>query len=565
MRRTLGAARCVLGSRPEIQPAEAGRLATPSRDIPVSRAPDVQVERAPSALAIRVIAGCLVAIGLCARVAPLLDPAGRGLRQFPTEDGYLMLTVARNMALGLGMSTAGGELPTNGVQPLATFLYAAGFGVVGGDRVAGVLIAQWLQLAIACAAGLLLWRTGRRLLGSLPGAGSIALLAAALWFAAPNTVRNSLNCLETGAYALALIGFCLYALRRLPPGESWPLGACAGAGAWIALAFWVRNDAVLLAAAFCAHRLIAGWRGAGIDLRRALVETGAIGSTAAVLALPWVVHNWLRFGYAMPISGVAESAGSHLGENLPYLPAAVAEYLAPPLQIPLAWETRAPAIALGLLLTAAWIAAAWALRARASAQARQWLEIVGLWALALCGFYGLAFGASHFMNRYVFALSPLLAIGSVAFAARAAAAVPVGRSLALGAAALAVLAAGLLNLRAYRGGMDHMHFQVVDWVEQNVPDDVWVAAIQTGTLGFYHDRTLNLDGKVNPRALEARLAGRTQEYVLETPAQYLVDWTGIAAWAKGTALEGRFEIVELDAQRNLAVLRRIEPSSAHDG
>lgn len=476
-----------------------------------------------------------------------------------------MLTVARNLALGLGMSTAGGELPTNGVQPLATFLYAAGFAAVGGDRVAGVLAAQWLQLALACVAALLLWRTARRLLGSLPGAESIAALAAALWFAAPNTVRNSLNCLETGAYALVLIAFCLYALRRLPPGRSWPLGACAWAGAWIALAFWVRNDAVLLAAAFCAHRLIAGWRGAGIDLRRALLETGTIGVTAAVLALPWVAHNWLRFGYAMPISGVAESAGSRFGENLPYLPAALAEYIALPLQIPLAWETRAPAIALGLLLVAAWIAAAWALRARASAEGRQWLEIVLLWALALCGFYGLAFGANHFMNRYVFALSPLLAVGSVAFVAWAATALPLGRTLSLGAAALAVLACAGLNLRAYRGGMDHMHFQVVDWVAANVPDDVWVAAIQTGTLGFFHDRTLNLDGKVNPRALEAKLAGRTQEYVLETPAQYLVDWTGIADWAKGTALEGRFEIVVLDAQRNLAVLRRIELEPAHGG
>ena len=552
--------------RPEALPLrKPADLAIPSRETDVAHWSDASPRRAPISLAVLLIAGCLVVIGLCARVAPLLDPEGRGLRQFPTEDGYLMLTVARNLALGLGMSTAAGEIPTNGVQPLATFVYAAGFRAVNGDRVAGVLVAQWLQVALACGAGVLLWRVARRLLGSMPGAESVAVLSAALWFAAPNTVRNSLNCLETGAYALVLIGFCLFALRRLPPGERWPLGACALAGAWIALAFWVRNDAVLLAGAFCAQRLIAGWRGAGIDLRGALVETVTIGGSATALALPWVVHNWLRFGYAMPISGVAESAGSRFGENLPYLPAALAEYLAPPLQIPLAWELRAPVIGLSLLLVGAWLAAAWAVRQQASAQARQWLDVFLLWTLALCGFYGLAFGAHHFVNRYVFALSPLLAIGSVAFAARAATALPLGRTLALGAAALATLGAAALNLRGYRGGMEHMHFQVVEWVADHVPDDTWVAAIQTGTLGFFHDRTLNLDGKVNPRALEARLAGRTQEYVLESPVEYLVDWTGIAAWAKGTALEGRFEIIELDAQRNLAVLRRIEATPAHGG
>ena len=56
----------------------------------------------------------LLAIGFISRVLPLLDQDGRVIRQFPTEDGYLMLTIARNMALGHGMSTAGGTIPTNG-------------------------------------------------------------------------------------------------------------------------------------------------------------------------------------------------------------------------------------------------------------------------------------------------------------------------------------------------------------------------------------------------------------------------------------------------------------------
>ena len=53
-----------------------------------------------------------------------------------------------------------------------------------------------------------------------------------------------------------------------------------------------------------------------------------------------------------------------------------------------------------------------------------------------------------------------------------------------------------LDTRLYLRGTSHEHFQVIDWVEQNVPDDTWVAAVQSGTLGYYHDRTINLDGKV---------------------------------------------------------------------
>jgi hypothetical protein len=106
--------------------------------------------------------------------------------------------------------------------------------------------------------------------------------------------------------------------------------------------------------------------------------------------------------------------------------------------------------------------------------------------------------------------------------------------------------------------MNNGHFQVVEWVEEHVPDDVWVAAIQTGTLGFFHDRTYNLDGKVSPPALEARLNRRTFEYILERPIQYLTDWAGIASWLEDPQFSQHFELLLLDEQGDLAVLRRLE-------
>jgi hypothetical protein len=139
-----------------------------------------------------------------------------------------------------------------------------------------------------------------------------------------------------------------------------------------------------------------------------------------------------------------------------------------------------------------------------------------------------------------------------------------GPAARLAAAAALVAIVVALDVRLYLRGTDQGHFQVVEWVERNVPDHVWVGAVQTGTLGFFHDRTINLDGKVNPHALAARLSGRTQEYVLETPIQYLVDWVGIESWLKGTALEGRFEPLVVDPERNLAVLARIGRGDAAD-
>jgi hypothetical protein len=103
------------------------------------------------------------------------------------------------------------------------------------------------------------------------------------------------------------------------------------------------------------------------------------------------------------------------------------------------------------------------------------------------------------------------------------------------------------------------HFQVVDWVEANVPDSAWIGAVQTGTLGYWHDRTINLDGKVNPEALAVlRREGHVLNYVRESEIQFLVDWEGIATWIERDGFGEVFEVLAHDSDANLAALRRRE-------
>ena len=109
---------------------------------------------------------------------------------------------------------------------------------------------------------------------------------------------------------------------------------------------------------------------------------------------------------------------------------------------------------------------------------------------------------------------------------------------------------------AFQRWEQHLHFQVVDWVAANVPEDAWVGAIQTGTLGYYHERTINLDGKVDPNALAAQQENRLSEYVLERNVEYIVDWAGIAMWASLPKYSAYFELIVDDRESNLAVLRR---------
>ena len=106
-----------------------------------------------------------------------------------------------------------------------------------------------------------------------------------------------------------------------------------------------------------------------------------------------------------------------------------------------------------------------------------------------------------------------------------------------------------------------MHKQVVDWSQAHLDPEVWVGAPQTGTLGYFHDRTINLDGKVNPEALASLIEhGHILHYTLASPVQYIIDWVGMAQWVNmdqhSKEFGQEFEVIVEDPTLNLAVLKR---------
>ncbi|MFZ0962459.1 MAG: hypothetical protein WAO35_16300, partial [Terriglobia bacterium] len=59
-------------------------------------------------------------------------------------------------------------------------------------------------------------------------------------------------------------------------------------------------------------------------------------------------------------------------------------------------------------------------------------------------------------------------------------------------------------------------------VQKYVPADAWVAAGQTGTLGFFRSRVVNLDGKVNGAAL--RFQHTMPLYLRQIDVDYVCDF-----------------------------------------
>ena len=513
------------------------------------------------------LALAFVAAAALYRLWPVLAGQPALSRAFLTEDGYLMLTVARNMATGLGMTVSDGTIPTNGVQPLATFLFAGAYLVAGGDRVAGLVGVHAILAAAALGGVFALRALARRLLAGLHDDPAWPWAAAALWFAGPLLVFHTMNGLETGLVTLLILLSLLQFARVLERGRA--AGPAPGLllGGALGLAFLARIDTVFLGVAvyaIWALHLIAAQRLTVGEAARRILPAGLL---TVALSAPWLVANVLRFGEIMPTSGHSQQLTAGFGQNLALLPAKLFEHAVPVLPVPGGLE-RAPAVmaATGLVVGAALAWFFWR-RLRAGG-AICWVALAYLaHGAALAGYYGMVFGAPHFLGRYLAPLAPLLIVAVLTGAldlVRALARERAARIAPALALAGLVLSAALLGWRAGPAARPQGHFQVVEWVKHNVDDATWVAAVQTGTLGYWHDRTINLDGKVNPAALAARRAhGSVLPYVVETgKIRYIVDWAGMAGWAgrPDGGFDRAFELVVEDPAADLAVLRRRDPA-----
>ncbi|MGB7243174.1 MAG: hypothetical protein WBC93_13940 [Sulfitobacter sp.] len=516
---------------------------------------------------VRIVALTIV-IGLLYRLFPIVTGQPNLSQFFVTEDGYLMLTVARNMAIGLGMSVSEGTIATNGVQPLATYLFSVPYLITGGDKVSSLIGILAISAALSLGGVFAIRALARAALEPQDDNPVWPWMIAALWFVSPLLLLHTMNALETGLYTLSLVVTLLQFHKVLSRGaEATPMDRFA-LGALCGIAFLSRNDAALLAiilfVVWGLHSMIVQRRG----FMRALVDTVPPGILCLLIAAPWLISNKINFGSIVPISGSSQSLGISIGQNASLVPAKLMEYMFPMLPIPDGMEETTPVIALGtvllVLIVGTFLIQTW----RRGGAMRYVMVTYALHGLVLVMYYGLFFGAPHFMSRYMAPLAPFLIIATTSVLIGLLRGVTPGAATgllkAVGLIGI-VISLGLLGRLLIPGVKSQGHFQVVDWVHKNVPQDVWVGAVQTGTLGYWNDRTINLDGKVNPDALAVlQEHGNVLDYVIDSKIQYLADWHGIAKWTTtgnwgNTRFTETFEVLVDDEDLNLGGLKRRSP------
>ena len=459
--------------------------------------------------------GCLVSLAVHAtlgvRSLTVLD------RLFLPDDTYYTLTIARNIARGIGPS-ADGILLTSGFQPLLAFFLVPSF-LFELDQQVPVYLAIFLGGVCGVVnTGLIgCWVAART---HSPGTTLAATLFAAC---APVLVKNDLNGLETSlATALALCCVLAAGQARRTGALRWAAvtGCCAG------LAMLARVDNAFVVG------LVGLWCARGLPPR----ATGVLVGSALGCVLPWWGYALLTFGTVVPESGPAVRQIVAFHQSLHLTTAAAVHKAITALGRLVGASGGLPAkmIAGGILL-----AMADPLRRSLRAKRVDETTLLGVAGIAFLLFYTFYLPAFWFFERYFYFVY-VCAIGCAAAAlcrvGRALRGFAYGRMVAAAVAGGLILAnvLSLIPLRSspagtlFAGdegarGYGEVAREVLGWV----PSGATVSAMQSGALGYYAPRSirvLNLDGVVNRDARRALGERGLYAYLASSGVDYFADW-----------------------------------------
>jgi hypothetical protein len=460
----------------------------------------------------------LVALGLALRLAFALLPLDVHLIVLE-DDAWMVTAIARNFALGLGI-TADGVNPTTGFQPL----YPLTLGALPYLIAPNALDAGFTANLVICAllntlAIWPLWWLARHFGGEIAG-----LLAVAIFALNPFLIHVSVNAMETSMGLLLLLTL-FAAFYRFDLTRASQILALA---LLTALATLARLDAALAFAAITATLLLRALRqprgrSSILDPRfagRWSMVALYVAATLAFLA-PYFAFNYMVAGMFGPSSGAALAYMHSYRESF----------------------TLSGGLG-GLFLNSAinlsWIPAPWMMLILALALAALFVLVIGgrlvaalpllLYLPVPLLYYGYLLQQQR--ERYFVGLSAVLIILIAWLGAELWRRRP-GRTTALVLAGVAAIIIGINTgeaLSFYQRKQfepdqtQPTAYQAALWIRDNLPPRALIGAKNSGIYQYYSGHVaLNIDGKLNHEIVPVMERRELLDYLRARGVQYLVD------------------------------------------
>lgn len=441
------------------------------------------------------------------------------------EDAFYMFSIARNVAQGDGI-VYNYDIQTNGVQPLVMIPYTIVYFITES-----LVLGNIVPLRIILLINVLFWLTSAylsrnivRLYGERINLPKTSIMLAEnmvllLFIANVNVMRIYLYGLETGLY-LTLFLFMIFwlvqyrQLSDIPDKYVWGLGLISG------FTILARIDFIILLFGFLGLSFI-------FD-RSSFRKCVMIGIVALIVASPWFIYNYIGFGSFMPSSGTAQSQ-SDLVFSTVHFTVAIQTVLDQILAI--FWLPRGQFGTFEVFVLAGKIVLAMVglvlLRRELSSTVRWPFSFLLIAYFALVSSYILLISATHFYQRYfspglvVYLLILAIALGQYFDKQKISPLLSV-----FFAFSLFCIYVVFTGYTLHRGAISNSHVYSSNWLQEEIENDVRVGAFQSGLIGYFHENVFNLDGKVNPDALEYLRDGNIACYIQEQQIEYVVDWPG---------------------------------------
>ncbi|TAL69762.1 MAG: hypothetical protein EPN82_03840 [Bacteroidetes bacterium] len=445
------------------------------------------------------------------------------------EDAYYTFSVAKNLAHGNGV-TVDGETLTNGFQPLYTFIIVPAFAVTNNDFVSVRIIFIFLVLIFILSAYLFAVIIRDSFSGSLKiGKQELFWISFLTYMSSTLFFKNQLNGLETGLIFL----FLLILIRYYQKIEIFNFKNIIILGIIQGLLVLTRIDAVFLVILFFTYLLFKK----EIILKKRFTFAIISGLIAIVISSPWWWYNYNYFNSIMPTSGQAQ-----FGFEINFLRflntlSAISQNLVPDTYT---FDRFIPGGFVGILFRLVifgFIIIILKLKLPGSIKKlkenvnfnKRTLEILYitlLYSILLALYYLLFSSATHFYHRY---LCPLTLIGQL-FTVIFISYLFVNKKLYFYPITIVItLAILMISVTMHSGKLmnkSQFYKYQLPLVTKYVPSNEIASSTQSGTLGFFRNKVLNLDGKVNNEVLKYK--NNIPEYLAMKKVSWFCDWKSFA-------------------------------------
>ena len=438
------------------------------------------------------------------------------------DDAYLCLTLAKNIARGLGPLY--GMDYTNGFQPLYVFLISPLYRLFPDNLILPVHGALLMLVIFDTATLYMLYRLVKR--ESL--SPYTPLLIALAWIMSPYSTRIAVNGMETSV-AMFFVVASFYILRGRVLKRDYSAKYLAILGAILGAGILARIDIAFLMAAFAVY-LIQIWAREGTKLSAIVGRLSCITIAALAVYLPYVFYQFHYTGDLVPVSGEAVrymtlSEGLH--KYTPFI-----WYL---MMFSEASLRVLRYNGIHIMLAAICVFMLWRKKMTPD-RIRGKLALASpllLFSIAIFAAYAFYIMGPWFYPRYLYPISLLFLIYlAVLFDSFIVSLSRPAARTALAAAFIAIIALTTLARPSYR-----LLFNSTDttttgymnlglWARDNFPDSTVVGSSQTGALGYFATnlKVVNLDGVVNRKCFESLKARRNMDYIRKTKIEYVIGW-----------------------------------------